>query len=169
MDAGIDTGDILYQVKVRTRRDDSVTSLYDRIMARSVPLVDQLVSDAAHGCIPRRPQPESAGSYYSSTCEADFRLDWQWPAEIIRQFITITPGRCFIQTGGQQVYFLNADSEPLAAAAAPGTLLHIGRKRVVVAANPGAVSCSRVQVEARQVESFSAFCRRLGLVPGDTL
>ena len=169
MDAGIDTGDILYQVKVRTRRDDSVTSLYERIMARSVPLVDQLASDAAHGCIPRRPQPESSGSYYSSTCEADFRLDWNWPAEKIRQFITISPGRCFIQIGGQRMYFLNAESVPLAAAAAPGTLLHIGRKRVVVAANRGAVSCSRVQVEGSQIESFSAFCRRLGLVSGDIL
>jgi methionyl-tRNA formyltransferase len=169
MDAGIDTGDILYQVKVRTRRDDSVASLYERIMARSVPLVDQLVVDAAHGCIPRRPQPVSAGSYYSSTCEADFRLDWKWPAEKIQHYITVTPGKCFIQAGGQRMYFLNAESEPLAAAAAPGTLLHIGRKRVLVATNPGAVSCSRVQVEGSQVESFSAFCRRLGLVPGDAL
>lgn len=169
MDPGIDTGDILYQVKVRTQRDDSVASLYERIIASSVQLVEQLVADATCGCIPRFPQPAEGGSYYSSTCETDFLLDWQWPAERIRRFITITPGKCFIVTGEQRVYFLNAESERLAEAAPPGTLLRIGRIRAVVAANLGAVSSSRVQVEDCQAESFAAYCRRQGLVPGDRL
>ena len=169
MDAGIDTGDILYQVKVRTRRDDSVASLYERIMARSVQMVGKLVVDAARGRIPRRPQPAGLGSYYSSTCKADFRLDWNWPAEKIRRFIMVTPGKCSIKIGEQRAYFLNAESERPAEAAPPGTLLRVGRTRAAVAANPGAVSSSRVQVEGQGSESFAAFCRRLGFVPGDKL
>jgi methionyl-tRNA formyltransferase len=169
MDTGIDTGDILYQVKVRTRRDDSVTSLYERIMARSLPLVGQLVADASLGCIPRQPQPTGAGSYYSSTSEEDFRLDWNQPAERIRRFVTATPGRCFAEIHGRCVHFLNAESEQPAEAAPPGTLLWIRRTRAAVATNPGAISSSRVQVACQAEETFANLCRRLGLIPGDTL
>jgi len=169
MDAGIDTGEILYQMKVRTRRDDSVASLYERIMARSVPLVEQLLTDVERGCIPRRPQPTGEGSYFSSTTEADFHVDWNWPAEKIKRYITITPGRCFIEIRGMRVHFVNAESEPISIEAAPGTLLKIGRTRASVAAKPGAVSSSRVQIAGSQEESFAGFCRRLELRPGDIL
>lgn len=169
MDQGIDTGDIIYQVKVRTRRDDTVATLYDRIMDRSVGLVGQLVTDAQHGSIPRRPQPEGAGSYYSSTTEEDFHLDWSWPAEKMRRFITITPGKCFVEMGDGRVCFLNADTEPHFKAAPPGTLLQIGRTRATVATGQGAISSSLVQADEKEAESFAAFCRRRGFVPGHTL
>jgi methionyl-tRNA formyltransferase len=169
MDAGIDTGDILYQVKVRTRRDDSVASLYERIMARSMLLVEQLLTDVGRGCIPRLRQPAGEGSYFSSTTDVDFHLDWNWPAEKIRRHITITPGRCFVEIRGMRVHFVNAESEPISIEAAAGTLLQIGRARASVAANPGAVSSSRVQIAGSQEESFAGFCRRLELRPGDIL
>ena len=81
MDAGLDTGDILYQVRVRTRAQDSVATLYDRIMDRSVNLVGLLVKDAEEGTLGPRPQPEVGASYYSSVDEDDFRLDWTRDAE----------------------------------------------------------------------------------------
>ena len=57
MDGGLDTGDILYQVRVRTRRDDTVASLYDRVIGRSLPLVGRLIADAEAG----QAAPEAAG------------------------------------------------------------------------------------------------------------
>ena len=169
MDEGIDTGDILYQVKVRTRREDSVASLYERIMARSLPLVAQLVVDADSGSIPRRSQPERSGSYYSGTTDEDFRLDWHWPAEKIHCFVATTPGKCYTELRGQRVHFLNAKCEQVAQEASAGTLLSIRRSYAAVAANPGVISSSCVQVEGQEAETFATLCRRLGLVPGDTL
>jgi len=169
MDRGIDTGDLIYQVKVRTRRDDSVASLYERIMARSLPLVERLVVDAAQGSIHRRPQPEGSGSYYSGTTDEDFRLDWNWPAEKIRHYITVTPGRCFVELKEGRLYFIDARSEVFTEAVMPGNLLRIGRSRAVVAANPGAISIGQVQIGECQAESMAAFCRSRGMAPGDVL
>lgn len=167
MDPGIDTGDILYQVRVRTRRDDTVASLYKRIMDRSVKLVGRLFTDAGAGRLPRRPQVEGGGSYFSSTCEDDFHLNWKWPAETIRRHISMTPGRCFSEVNGERVYFHNAEIEAIPESAAPATVLNVKRTRAVIAAGSGAVSSSQVQVEGQAAESFAGFCRRMGLGPRD--
>ncbi len=110
MDPGIDTGDILYQVKVRTRRDDTVATLYERIMERSIELVSRLVADATRGDIPRRPQPQGSGAYFSSTTDADFCIDWTWPAEKIRHTINMTPGQCFAEVHGQRIHLAGAQA-----------------------------------------------------------
>jgi len=169
MDRGIDTGDLIYQVQVRTRRRDSVPDLYERIMAKSLPLVDRLIRDAADGRIPRQPQPEGTGSYYSGTSEQDFQLDWNWPAEKIRRYITTTPGKCFIELQGQRVTFLNAEREPAVEDTAPGVLLRIGRSRAAVAVNPGVISSSLVQVDEDEPESFASYCRRRKFHIGEML
>jgi methionyl-tRNA formyltransferase len=76
MDPGIDTGDILYQVRVPTRKNDTVHTLYDRIMVKSVKLVPRLVQDAESGVLIRTPQQEAGKSYFSSIREEDYRLCW---------------------------------------------------------------------------------------------
>jgi len=167
MDSGIDTGDILYQVKLRTRRDDSVPSLYSRIMDQSVELIGQLIADAERGSIRRIPQPVGAGSYHSSISTEDYHLRWDWSAEKIRLYITITPGKCFLDICEHPVYFHNAEIERTPSPATPGTLLRIGRKRAVVAASQGALSSSIVQVSGREIETFAGFCCRMGLNPGE--
>lgn len=169
MDSGIDTGDILYRVKVRTRRDDTVASLYSRIMDRSMSLVGRLVADADAGTIPRRLQPEGTGSYFSSTTDEDFRLGWDWPAEKIRRYIVTTPGKCYVDLNEQRVFFRNAETEPLGEPSTPGTLVRIGRRRAVLAAGQGAISSSLVQEVGRDAESFAGYCCRMGLMPGDRL
>jgi methionyl-tRNA formyltransferase len=65
VDEGIDTGDILYQSPVPVREGDTVTTLYDRVMEESLPLVRRLVVEAAAGTLHRRPQPSEGASYYS--------------------------------------------------------------------------------------------------------
>jgi methionyl-tRNA formyltransferase len=138
-------------------------------MDRSVELVDKLVRDAERGSIPRRPQPEGTGAYFSSTADEDFRLRWDWPAEKLRRYITITPGKCCLEVNAQRVFFHNAETGRTDKPAAPGTLLQVGRTRAVVAAGQGTLSSSSVQAADRDAESFAGFCRRVGLQAGDRL
>jgi methionyl-tRNA formyltransferase len=139
LDAGLDTGDVLYQVRLRTRRDDSVDSLYDRIMNRSVGLVGRLIADAEAGRLLRRPQGTEGASYFSSVSEEDFRLDWRRDAEQLRRWICTTPARCFSEVAGERVNFAEAELAE-GVRAAPGTLVKIGRTRCTVAAGSGALS-----------------------------
>jgi len=169
MDRGIDTGDLIYQVKIQTRQDDSVASLYERIMERSVPLVERLILDAALGTISRIPQPEGSGSYYSSTTEEDFRLVWNWPAGLIRRYITVTPGKCYLQMGEGRLYIIDAKVDSDSTAHLPGTILRINRSRTIVAARDGEVSLGMVRDINGQVQSASAYFRNRGLTPGAML
>ena len=108
MDEELDQGNLLYQVRVRTRKNDTVASLYDRIIAKGLKLVPKLIADAERGRLPRIPTPESAGSYFSAAKEADFRLDWSRGSEELRRWIVITPGQCFTDVRGQRVFLLDA-------------------------------------------------------------
>jgi len=166
VDAGLDTGDILYQVKVRTRRQDTVASLYDRIVERGMELVPRLVHDAEQGRLRPRRQPEQGASYYSAVHEQDFRLDWHMPAERLRRMIQATPGRCFSELGGQRWYFLDARAVSGPEPAAPGTLLEIGRTGICVRAGRGALRLRRVRwAEAAEMPA-PQLCRELNLGPG---
>ena len=169
MDPGIDTGDIIYQVKTRSRQDDTVATLYKRIMDQSVDLISRLVADAGRGSIPRQPQPKNTGSYFSSMTPKDFQIDWHWSADKIKRFITITPGKCSTLIGGKQLFFFNAQKEVGVTSSPPGTLLAIKYKRASVSTGSGSLSSSLVQREGADPESFARFCRREKLEPGDIL
>lgn len=169
MDAGIDTGDILYQVKVRTRRDDSVGTLYDRIMQRSIKLVGRLLADLESGRVPRRSQSKISGSYYSSTTEQDFRLDWSWPAERIRRYITATPGKCFQDVTMQRLFFIGAENVLAERSAPPATLLKLGRTRATIAAGDRAVSLAGLRNLEGRVFPASRLLQEMGFCPGDLL
>jgi methionyl-tRNA formyltransferase len=169
MDPGVDTGDIIYQVKVRTRRDDTVSSLYKRIMERSTTLVGRLVTEAAWGAVPRRPQPSGGGSYYSSISEEDFRIDWTWPAAKIRRHIVMTPGQCFATVAGQRLYFAQADEVQGQQTSPPGTLLALGNTRCLVTVGDGAVWLGRARWAGSDEHSMASLCRQAGLTTGDML
>jgi methionyl-tRNA formyltransferase len=169
MDPGIDTGDIIYQVKVRTRRDDTVAALYERIMAKSVTLAGRLIADAERGFIPRYPQPAGTGSYFSSIEVEDFRIDWRWPAEKIRRHIAVSPGQCFANVSERRLFFNQADIVKGAQVARPGAILKLGRSRCTIAAGQGALWIGRVKKEGEKERSLASLCRQMGLEEGDIL
>ena len=168
MDTGIDTGDILYQVRVRTRKRDSVATLYDRIMAQSVKLVGRLIEDAQKGTLRHTPQPESGASYYSSVHEDDFRLDWSWDAEQLRRWIQISPGQCFCDIAGRRVFFMDAEVVQRISDVSHGVLVQIGRTSCVVAAGKNALRVHQARINQEDEKSMPQLCRELGLEQGDS-
>jgi methionyl-tRNA formyltransferase len=169
MDPGFDTGDILYQVGVRVRPDETVAGLYDRIMARSLPFVARLISDVEHRSLRPRPQPSRGASSYSSVREEDLRLDWSRPAEQLRRWIRLSPGQCFHPIAGTKVFFLDAEPAPCPRSAPPGTLVELGRERVSIATGKGALRVRKVRVGPEGERGAPEAFRELGLKEGAAL
>jgi len=169
MDPHIDTGDILYHVRVRTRRRDSVAELYSRIMDRSVALVPRLVSDAAAGRLRPRTQENADASYFSSTTEDDFRLSWSVDGETLRRWICATPGRCWFQACGRPVRVQDAEIERGVFPARVGTIVKVGRGGCVLAVDGGALRLRSGCVDSGAVKPMSRICAELGLAAGDAL
>jgi methionyl-tRNA formyltransferase len=171
MDVGLDTGDVLYQVRVRTRKRDSVASLYDRIMERSLGLVAQLIQDAGRGRLRRTPQSEREASYYSSVSVEDFRLDWSGEAEQLRRWIQTSPGQCFCEIAGQRLFLMDADVEAVAGPdeVSPGELIRIGRIGCTLAVGKDALRLRWVRLGQGGEKSMAQMCQELGLRLGDCL
>lgn len=169
MDSGIDTGDLLYQVRVPTRKNDTVHSLYDRIMVKSVKLVPRLVQDAENGILRRTPQPEAGKSYFTSIQEDDFRLCWSQAARQLRRWIIMTPGECFSMTAGVRIYFQDAEVVSALGQHSPGRILTLRRAGGTIAVGGGALRLRQVRREGGPILSFPAMCDEIGLRVGDML
>ena len=169
MDPHFDTGDILYQVRVRTRRQDTVGTLYDRIIEKSVSLVPHLIADAAHGALHRSPQPETGGSYFSSPSDEDFHLDWTRTADSLRCWIQTSPGECWQMVAGRRVFFLDAEVVRHRGKVTPGRLIRVGRTTTTLAAGKDALVVHWVQPEGEEKRPLSRLCVELGLKAGDVL
>jgi methionyl-tRNA formyltransferase len=145
MSPGLDTGDILFQVRVPTRDDDTVSTLYDRIMDASVPLVPLLVHAVGRGRVPGTPQAKTGATYFGGTTEGDFRISWSMDAARIARWVAATPGQCFVELDGKRFFLL--DALPLAGApgAEPGSLLDLQPESCRIAAARGSVELRRVR------------------------
>jgi methionyl-tRNA formyltransferase len=157
MDAGIDTGDIIYQVRVQTRKNDTVSSLYKRIMDRSVSLINQLVEDCEDGVLELYPQTRDGASYYSSYNENDFCINWSQDVEEIRRWISTTPGKCFANIKHLKVYFLDASVDHKLFGLQPGQVAYIGRGIGSVSVNNGSISFRQVKLENGKEMKFTEF------------
>jgi methionyl-tRNA formyltransferase len=169
MDPHFDTGDILYQVRVRTRKRDTVSTLYDRIIEKSVSLVPRLIADAAQGTLPRTPQTGAGASYFSSVSEEDFQLDWTCPAESLRRWIQTSPGECWRMVAGRRVYFMDAEVVRSSSPAVPGQLIELGRFSTTLATGKDALVVRWVRPDGQGKLRFSRLCAELGLKAGDVL
>ena len=167
MDPRFDTGDILYQVWVRTRKQDSVSSLYDRIIEKGVPLVPRLITDIVQGQLRRISQPEAGASYFSSVSEEDFHIDWTHTAESLRRWIQTSPGECWKMVGNRRVYFMDAEVICYSGAVIPGELIHLGRYSATLATGKDALAVRWVQLKGEDKRSLSRLCAELGLKVGD--
>ena len=147
MTSGLDAGDIIFQLRVRARRSDSVSTLYDRIIERSLSLVPRLVECISSGRVPRRAQGARGASRFGATQEEDFRLDWALPAALLERMVRATPGRCFAEAGGKRLYFLDARARRRLRTASAGTLVRTGSAGCLIATGAGALGVRAVRLE----------------------
>ncbi len=170
IDRGVDTGDILYQVRVRTRRDDTVATVYARVFERTAWIPRQLILDVENNTLRRRPQPQAGATYYSSVREEDFILDWHLPAAQLGRMIRISPGRCFANVRGRRVFFWDGRAIADTSNAVPGSLLHVGRGAGTIKTGEGALRVQKVSVvETDKVIPFARLCRQWDIQPTQQL
>lgn len=169
IDPSFDTGDILYQVQVRTRKQDSVSSLYERIIDKGMPLVPRLIADIIQGQLHPLPQAEVGASYYSSVSDEDFHLDWTRSAENIQRWIQISPGECWQMVAGKRVFFMDAEVIRSSAEASPGQLIELGRYTATLATGKDALVVRWVHPVGEGKCRLSRLCAELGLKEGDIL
>lgn len=84
----IDTGNIIFQETEPIHENDTVGTLYERLMQKGAELVVRTVQAVEANNYPQIPQPEvavekAAPKIFKETCE----IQWNQPAETIRNFV----------------------------------------------------------------------------------
>ena len=87
MDSGIDTGAIAYEAGIEIGDDDTGFSLSAKCVRAGLPLLQELLTAAAGGKVPQRPQSAGIRRYYGREVPQGGRIDWTRPAAEIVNFI----------------------------------------------------------------------------------
>jgi methionyl-tRNA formyltransferase len=171
MDAGLDTGDILTQVKTPIHSDDNAQTLHDRLGELGAALLVSTIREHVAGSITPRPQPAAGASQARKLTKEDGRLDWSQPARAlwnrVRAF-TPWPGAYTHLPGQPHPQLLKIwRTEVVEASGPPGEIAEAGKAGVTVACGCQALRVLELQREGGRRMSVVEFLAGHHLKPGD--
>jgi methionyl-tRNA formyltransferase len=87
IDEGCDTGDIIKQVKVKINHEDTGASILEKFKELYIPLVESVLSDFSLNTLYFIKQDDSKATYFGKRTPEDGRIDWNWSAERIINWV----------------------------------------------------------------------------------
>jgi methionyl-tRNA formyltransferase len=148
MDAGLDTGAMISEVRTRIHDADTTATLHDRLAEAGAKLiVDALVELERNGKLAATPQPNDGTTYAEKIGKHEAALDWRRPAaELARQVRAFDPFPGGAATlDGAVLKIWSAVPADVPRAAEPGTIVDVSPEGVVVACGEGALRITQLQ------------------------
>lgn len=169
MDEGLDTGPILARREEAIRSDDDAGSLGARLAMIGADAVAEVLLRSALGNAPSAPQVGDA-TVAPKLGPADRVVDWAGPADTVVRRVRAFAPEPGATTGfrGSDLKLLRAETTELRDGAA-GTVMHIDREGVVVAAGDGAVRLLEVAAPGRRRMPAADWARGVHDLTGDRL
>ena len=174
MDAGLDTGDILFQESVPIGPQETGESLYDRLAQLGGEMIVKYLPAIEAGDIHPVPQQDSLSTYAPMLKKEMGEIDWTMPAGQIEQRMRGMlpwPG-AYTTLGGHILKIWRARVQTdvqVPAGTSPGTVLYTDKKTICVAAGQGALELLEVQAEGKKRMETDAFLRGTKVSAGDVL
>ncbi len=173
MDAGLDTGDMLLQVKTPIEPSDDAQILHDRLARLGADALLQTIHLLVKGEITPQKQPEGS-TYARKINKEDGRIDWTKSAiELWNQIRAFTPwpGAFTFQFAEPKPRMLKIwKAAPiLDLSGSPGQILRADKDGIVVACGSGALKILALQREGGKKLSAQEFLSGNELKPGEPL
>jgi methionyl-tRNA formyltransferase len=150
VDPTADSGPIVGQVEVPIDRDETATTLYDRLVDAHVELVRRYVPRLMDGTAPMKPQDPGRASYWPKRSPADGLIDWETRAPYLYDWVRAQtrpyPG-AFTFAGDRKLTVWRAgvvDSEENGEA---GVIIEQRPEGLVVACGEGALLLEEIELE----------------------
>lgn len=167
MEAGLDTGPVGMEERIRLTPDMTAGDLHDRLAPVGADLMGRAVGALARGTLQFRPQPAEGVTYAAKIDKAEARIDWGRPAEaVLRQIMGLSPfpGAFFEADLGHGVERVKVLRARLAAGSGPaGTVLDDAPS---IACGAGAIAPTQLQRAGKAPVSAAEFLRGRPLPPG---
>ncbi|RUR34541.1 methionyl-tRNA formyltransferase [Vreelandella nanhaiensis] len=136
MDAGLDTGAMLHEVRTPITERTTGGDLHDRLAIQGATALINVLDELAQGTASATPQPEEGVTYATKLSKAEAELDFTQPAEALaRKIRAFNPWPvAWCQLGDDRLRLLMANVEPGEhAPSLPGMLLEHGEDYLRIA------------------------------------
>jgi methionyl-tRNA formyltransferase len=166
LNARVDAGDILMQEEVAIGPEETAGELETRLSAEGARLVLITVDGIADHTVTPRPQTGNAFPRAPKLRKEDGRIDWNRPAETVRNHIrgaNPVPG-AFTEWEKGSLKILRARRVEGIELAAPGMVVSAGtREGLIVCAQDGGLRLDQVQPAGKGTMEGAAFVRGYGI------
>lgn len=171
MDRGLDTGDMLLQLRSPIHPDDSARSLHDRLSALGAQALVQTLPALEGGTLWPRPQDEGQATYAAKLDKGAAVLDWDRPAaELERRVRAFDPWPVACTTAGDEpLRVWRAAVVAATPGAVPGTVLAAGREGIDVACREATLRLLTVQRPGGRPIAAADYLHAHPLPPGTRL
>lgn len=173
MDAGLDTGDILYKRECVITPEDDYETLHDRLAALGGEAITEALSLLEQGKLVPVRQEDALSCYAPLIQKAMGRIDFTKPALAIDRLIRgLTPWpSAYTDYKGKQLKVWRAVPLPErdCGGRPPGEILETGKNSVTVAAGEGALELLELQLEGKKRMNAHDFLLGVKMLPGEIL
>ncbi|UCE88566.1 MAG: methionyl-tRNA formyltransferase [Pseudomonadota bacterium] len=159
MDAGLDTGDMLLELRCPIGPRSNGQHLHDELAALGAVALLQTLDALRSGRLAPRPQDATAATYANKVQKEEARLDWGLPAlQLDRVVRAFNPRPIAHTTVGEHLLRI-WEAEPLDddADRAGGTVTSLGKEGIVVACGSGQLRLLRVQAAGGKPQAIVDF------------
>lgn len=171
MDAGLDTGDMLYQKEIVISPKDTYASLHDKLMVLGGEAIVEALPLLEQGKLVPRKQEDALSCYAHMIDKTMGELDFTKSAEILDRLIRgLNPWPSAYTTyHGKQLKVWEAEPVKSPKAGKPGEILAVEKDAVLVAAGSGALRITSLQLSGKKRMSAHDFLLGVRMTPGEIL
>ncbi|HEX7932210.1 MAG TPA: methionyl-tRNA formyltransferase [Paraburkholderia sp.] len=150
MDAGLDTGAMISELRAPISADDTTATLHDRLAQDGAKLiVEALVElERGGGKLASTPQPADGVTYAEKIGKHEAALDWRRPAAVLARQVRAFdpfPGGVGMLEDGTSIKIWAAAAEAAKGEREPGLITAVSPEGVVVACGEGALRLTQLQ------------------------
>lgn len=171
MDVGIDTGDMIAKREVRIAEDETGGSLFDKLSEAGAKLCVETIKMLEEGTATFTPQNNEASTHTSMITKELGDIDWKKSAAEIERLIRgLNPWpSAYTHLNNKTFKIWKAAVVDKQAESQPGTVIEVGKNKLVVQTGEGALSLLEVQLEGKKRMDTGAFLRGYPVEAGTIL
>lgn len=159
MDTGIDTGDILLKKEIEIGKDETAGELHDRLMELGAGVLCKTIELIEADEIRPIPQEHSETSYAPMLTKGFGKIDWEKPAEEIKNLIrgTIPWPTSYTTYSGRIMKIWKSNVVHSSRGHEPGKILEVKKDCIFVATGKNILSIEELQFSGRKRLSVNQY------------